>query len=104
MHASINVKVSQNDLWEFNLNTQSSAFLFGDDLNQFLKELHGKAVEIHVHSKVEDHDPMTHRDQEHARIQNEALKWFAQFVDNKQRLTEKFLPYLGFREAISAKS
>jgi hypothetical protein len=78
-------RVEMADLQKFLWETRESDFLFGSDIRNYLRELYGKAADVHVLGTPED----AHR-------QGEVLKWFSGQGDQIKRV---FGRYMTFKDA-----
>ena len=72
--------VTLDNLFEFLAETRTSAFLFGEDIQQYIDEVYDKSVELH--HKVQTGE---------ARRDNELMRWF---IGQSKTAKEKFGHYL----------
>lgn len=84
-------KISHNDLFEFLRNTKDSNFLFGNDVNDFLRLIYKKGVELaHINRIVE-----TSKDegQRSKAIDDEysLLNWFSEQFDEANKIFGRYL-------------
>ncbi|MEH6812921.1 MAG: hypothetical protein V7677_10375 [Motiliproteus sp.] len=90
-HVVVEVKVESKHINVFKLDTIDSPFLFGGDVQCYLKELLEKSVELRMHqlklnSMLSPEERSSLHDKEH-----EVLLWFTEQIEN---LRNPFMPYM----------
>lgn len=94
--ASIGGNITTNTLWDFLAITEESEFFFGNEISEYLRNIHLKSIDlIKLKKKLEEISPPI--DDERLRItteHNELVKWFS----NQDKIAKDlFLKYLSFK-------
>ena len=80
-------RIESEDLSQFLWETRESDFLFGPDIADYLKEVYGKAADVHVFG-----EPVTEEQREHRKA---AILWFS---GQGEELKGQFSKYMAFKE------
>ena len=95
LKASQKATIEWPELFEFNTATDEAIFLFGSDVDEYLKELHRKSIELHTtreELRIPGFGARPGEDrQETVRMNTNAMKWFTSQLDVARELFSRYI-------------